>query len=341
VLRPANVLGGFLTFAVPVLLVLGIHEMGHYIVARRHGLRPTLPFFIPFPSFGGLSLGTLGAFIAMRDPMPDRKTLFDVGASGPIAGFLVAVPLVLAGAWMTQSAGHEAPDLHRPEVDLPTGVVEAAGRGRAELRLDDGTRHLLAVTAPQENTGRIDYTLRLTYGLPGGVRGEDVSVLRLEPGRTAHRLLQVPGNATGAQASLEWDDGLRGFGDPLLVRSFRWFGLESDGLLSHPTYIAGWVGLLVTGINLLPVSQLDGGHVARAVLGERMKYAAFGAITLLLVLTYLFRTWLILALFIVLMGIHHPPPLNDRTPLDRKRLALAVVVLLILVLTFVPVPFQM
>jgi membrane-associated protease RseP (regulator of RpoE activity) len=168
-----------------------------------------------------------------------------------------------------------------------------------------------------------------------------VSILRLQPGETAHRVLQVPANATDASATVSWDDGLRGFGDPLLVRGVRWLGLHNDGLMSHPTYIAGWVGLLVTGINLLPVSQLDGGHVARAVLGERMKYAAFASIAMLMFLAYAFRTWLFLALFIVLMGIHHPPPLNDRTPLDRKRLALAIVVLLILVLTFVPVPFQM
>jgi hypothetical protein len=104
-LRLGNIAGGFLTFALPVLLVLGIHEMGHYIVARRHGLRPSLPFFIPFPAGPGMfSLGTLGAFIAMRDPMPDRKTLFDVGASGPIAGFLVAVPLVVAGASTSRTA---------------------------------------------------------------------------------------------------------------------------------------------------------------------------------------------------------------------------------------------
>jgi len=101
---------------------------------------------------------------------------------------------------------------------------------------------------------------------------------------------------------------------------------HNDGYLTHPTFFAGWVGLLVTGINLLPASQLDGGHVARAVLGERMKWAAYAAVAGLVYLALRFQSWMLMAIFILLMGVQHPPPLNDRTGLDLKRKVLAAVV---------------
>src|SRR5688572_17443377 len=91
---PEHLLWGAITFAIPLMVILAIHETAHYIAARRHGLRATLPFFIPLPPFFSPPLGTLGAFISLKDPLPDRRALFDVGASGPIAGFFVALPVV-------------------------------------------------------------------------------------------------------------------------------------------------------------------------------------------------------------------------------------------------------
>ncbi len=97
ILSPANFLLGFLTFSLPLMAILTVHEFGHYIFARRHGVAASLPFFIPVPPFIGLNIGTFGAFISMREPMPNRKALFDIGASGPIAGFIVAIPVLLIG----------------------------------------------------------------------------------------------------------------------------------------------------------------------------------------------------------------------------------------------------
>ncbi len=90
--RPA-LLGYGLSFAMPLLLILGAHEMGHYFACRRHGIRATLPHFLPAPTL----IGTFGAFIRIRSPIPGRKALLDVGASGPLAGFLAALPVLVYG----------------------------------------------------------------------------------------------------------------------------------------------------------------------------------------------------------------------------------------------------
>ena len=100
VFSPEPILLGFVSFAVPLMLILSVHEFGHYFAARRHGMEASLPFFIPVPPIFSPQIGTFGAFISMREPMPSRKALFDVGAAGPIAGFLVAVPVLLVGFFL-------------------------------------------------------------------------------------------------------------------------------------------------------------------------------------------------------------------------------------------------
>lgn len=92
---------GALTFALPLMTILGIHEMGHYLIARHHGVPASLPFFIPLPPITIIPLGTLGAFISIRGPIPDRKTLFDLGVSGPIAGFIATIPVAIIGIFLT------------------------------------------------------------------------------------------------------------------------------------------------------------------------------------------------------------------------------------------------
>ncbi|HEX2022314.1 MAG TPA: site-2 protease family protein, partial [Candidatus Thermoplasmatota archaeon] len=180
---------GFLTFALPLLLILTIHEFGHYVAARRHGVEASLPYFIPVPPFGiGLGIGTFGAFISMREPMPNRKALFDIGAAGPIAGFVVAIPVILVGFALMAAQ--------------PVHVGD-----------DDGT---------------------ISIGTP-----------------------------------LLWD---------ALAVPFQ----LDDASLTHPTAFAGWVGLFVTAINLLPAGQLDGGHIASAMFGERARYASYAAVVGLL-----------------------------------------------------------
>jgi membrane-associated protease RseP (regulator of RpoE activity) len=340
---PQNLLWGFVTFALPLLLMLGIHETAHFVTARRHGLRATLPLFIPAPP-GLMPIGTFGAFISLKDPLPDRKVLFDVGASGPLAGFLVAVPVVIIGALLTTSTALPIPDLDRPELslDIPHELMGDPGTGFARVtatNVSAGTA-IIQVTAAPDAPSHWPFLLRIKVTLANGTHVHEQETTRLGPGETALRSLTIPEGATAAVVELEWDDGLIGFGDPLLVHAINRILQPPAEYLTHPTFFAGWVGLLITGINLIPAGQLDGSHVARAVLGEQAKWAARLGLGLLIGLTLLFSTWLLMALFVIFTGIYHPPPLNDRTRLDRTRMVLAAVVLAVFVLTFVPVPFQ-
>ena len=168
-----------LSYSVPLMLILLCHELGHYVVARRHGVDATLPFFIPFPPWVGL--GTMGAIIGMRRATTDRKKLIDVGAAGPLAGLCVAIPVLLYGL-----------SLSKVEPLAPAGMLEG---------------------------NSILYAL-LKHASKG-----------------------------------------------------LWLPDAHQDVYLHPTAYAGWVGLLVTMINLLPIGQLDGGHVATAYFGNR--YNAF------------------------------------------------------------------
>jgi len=233
---------GTLTFTVPLMTVLGIHEMGHYVMARRYKVHASLPFFIPAPF---TLLGTFGAMISLRDPMPNRKALIDVGASGPILGLLTAIPVAVLGLFLMAADPRPAP-------------------------LNPGGNYLV--------------------------------------------------------------------GEPILYTILSMFIPIPAGASLHPTAFAGWVGLFVTALNLLPAGQLDGGHVARAVLGDNSRYASYGALGLMFVLGFAFPGWYIIAIFILLMGARHPPPLNDLSRLDPKRYGLALAVVAVLVLSFVAVP---
>jgi membrane-associated protease RseP (regulator of RpoE activity) len=243
---------GSLYFAAPLLAILGVHETAHYVVARRRHLDASLPYFIPIPP--PYILGTFGAFVSMREPFPDRKALFDVGASGPIAGFAMSIPIALAG------------------LSLST--------------------HAPAVAA--------------TYCGPT-ILGQPYGNLLLGP-------------------SLFWD----------LLSAF----FPKSILSLHPLALAGWVGVLVTAINLLPAGTLDGGHVFRAILGERARLVSYAASATLFGLGIFYLGWLLFAALIFFLGLRHPPPLNDVTPLDRKRLAVGVFVAAILVSGFVIVPLS-
>lgn len=337
--NPTYLLWGFLTFALPLMLILGIHELAHYVAAHRHGLRATLPFFIPVPP-PLMMFGTLGAFISLKDPLPDRRALFDVGASGPIAGFLVALPVILLGSYLTGAVGEPIPDLDRPfiDADLPF-TLDSDTPGKAVLGFPGAQAGILSfvIHAPDGIEERWSYTAKARVELADGTVRTDLIDGRLAVGQEARRTFALPANTTAATLVVTWEDGLSRFGDPLLVHAFNGF-FDNDGYLAHPTFFAGWVGLLVTGINLLPASQLDGGHVARAVFGERMKYVAWAAVAGLFYLAFQFQSWMLMAVLILFLGVQHPPPLNDRTDLGLKRKVLAAVVLLVFVLTFIPRP---
>lgn len=243
---------GFLFFAGPLLAILGVHESAHYVVARRRHLDASLPYFIPIPP--PYLLGTFGAFVSMREPFPDRKTLFDVGAAGPIAGFAMSLPIAVAGLFLS---------LHAP-------------------------------------------TLPPTYCGPT-LLGQNYGNLILGP-------------------SLLW-------GALLLFVPSGFANLS-------PLALAGWVGILVTAINLIPAGSLDGGHIFRALLGERARFVSYAAAMLLFGLGLLYVGWLFFGIIVLLLGLRHPPPLNDQTPLDSKRYAVGGFVAAILITGFVLVPLS-
>ncbi|MCA1813114.1 MAG: site-2 protease family protein [Halobacteriales archaeon] len=255
---PDNLLGGFVLFALPLMATLTIHEMGHFVIAKRHGVAASLPFFIPLPPVFALNIGTMGAFISMREPIPDRKALLDIGVAGPLAGVLVAIPVTLLGLWFMAA-----------------------------------------------------------------------EPVRLPP-----------------------VEGLAYLGAPLLYDALATpFHLDPNQLI-HPLAFAGWVGLLVTGINLLPAGQLDGGHVAHALLGERSRYLSFAAVGVLFVLGLGippigsfpgfpgYGGWLIFGVLIAFLGVHHPAPLNGLSTLDKPRIVLGWLAMAVLVVCFTPLPLS-
>ena len=243
----SNLMNGLIFFSIPLMAILGIQELGHYFASKRHGVAASLPFFIPLPP-GPLPLGTMGAVISMREPIPDRRALLDIGVAGPIAGFLVSIPVLIIG------------------LSMSTMVFKS--------ELAQGTLML----------------------------GDNVLILLL-----SNLMFNVP---PGYTISL------------------------------HPTAFAGWVGLLVTAINLLPAGQLDGGHIARAVLREKHRYISFATIILLAAMTFLgIGNWLLLILLLVfLLGAEHPPALNEYISLDGRRKMLALIALIIFILSFPPMP---
>ncbi|MEM3396453.1 MAG: site-2 protease family protein [Thermoplasmata archaeon] len=236
------VFSGILFFAIPLMLILGIHELGHYFAAKRHGVSATLPYFIPVPP--PFLFGTMGAFISIKEPIPDRKALMDIGFAGPICGFLVAIPVTGIGLYLST--------IHPPVI------------------------------------------------LDGG------------------------GLVLGSSLFFE------------LLSSMLPFAPE--GL--HPTAIAGWVGLFVTAINLLPAGQLDGGHIVNALFGSNARYLGYAAVLGMLVMSFMYPGWLFFAFLVIILGLRHPPPLNTISKLDNKRKIVGVVAVLILISSFVVVPLR-
>ena len=250
ILSSQYLIDGFIFFSIPLISILGIHEMGHYFVSKKHRLNTSLPFFIPVPP--PFILGTFGAVISTREPIPDRKTLLDVGVSGPICGFLVSIPVSIIGLFLMQQNPVAVPE------NIPSGSL-------------------------------------ITPVFP---------------------------------LILQW---LSGF--------FR-INVNTP-IFTHPTLFAGWVGLFLTSINLLPVGQLDGGHIARALLKEKQKYASWAVILFILVMIWIWPGWLWFGLIILfLIGTRHTPPLNEISPLDTKRKIVGVIAIVIFALCFAPIPIS-
>jgi membrane-associated protease RseP (regulator of RpoE activity) len=248
-------------FTAAVLGVLLTHEFGHYAVGRYHGVDVSLPYVIPF----FVPFGTMGAVIRMRSRIPDRRTLFDIGAAGPLAGLLATV------------------------------VVTAVG-----VSLDP-------MTVPQ----------RVLDG------GGQVILFHNPP------LLDIVAGALGQPT-----------------------GYEAENKVMHPVVMGGWVGMFFTVLNLLPVGQLDGGHIVRAIVGERQETVAAMVPGILFSLAAylwyvegfglndsvgLWAFWGLLAAVVSQGGAADP---IDESPIDRKRLALAALTFLLGALCFLPVPIE-
>ena len=265
-----DVVRGGLPFAASLVAILLAHEMGHYLVALAHGVRATLPYFIPVP-FGA---GTLGAVIRLRSQLPSRRAALDIAAAGPLAGLAVAIPLLLWG-------------IAHSEVQAVSGPAVGS-----------------ALASP------FALLQALLKGAP-----------------------LVSGEPT-----------VQYFGDSLLTLAAAWLvhGTLPPGtdLVLHPVAFAAWLGLLVTTLNLMPMGQLDGGHVLYALLGRRRAHAGSRLVSAALLLAGLFLSWNWLVWWLVtrsVLGLGHPPAALEE-PLDPARGAVALVSLLLFALTFVPVP---
>jgi membrane-associated protease RseP (regulator of RpoE activity) len=256
-------------FAASLLGILVAHEFGHYLMSRRHSTAATLPYFIPFPFS---PLGTMGAFISMQAVPRNKRILFDIGVAGPLAGLVVAVPVLLLGLALSS-----------------VGEIEASPGGFLE---GNSLLYLLAKFA--------------VFG----------------------QFLPAP---TEPQGLLYW---LRYFftGQPI-----PFGGLD---VFIHPVAFAGWAGLLVTALNLLPVGTLDGGHAIYALFGENARKAFPAVMVVLLLLGTFWNGWWMWAVLLLWLGRVHAEPLDQITTLDAPRRALAVLMLIIFLLVFSPVPFM-
>ncbi|MCE8422451.1 MAG: site-2 protease family protein [Candidatus Methanoperedens sp.] len=247
ILNPSEAFKG-IPFTIAIMTVLGAHECGHYFIAKKHGMHTSLPYFIPFPSL----IGTMGAVIKHRGPIPNRKALFDVGISGPLIGLIVSIIVTIIGLFLPPVA-------------------------------------------------QIDTGFQFTLSIP-----------------------------------------------PLFEFITRFIPLN-EAVQRHPVAFAGWVGMLVTALNLIPSGQLDGGHVLRAMIGEKASHIStflpFVLISLGFYVTYIQNKdgfmWVFWGLLLSLFAASgHPKPLNDDIPLDKGRMALGMLIFIMGFLCVTPVPFQ-
>jgi membrane-associated protease RseP (regulator of RpoE activity) len=230
--------------AAGLLSVLVAHEMGHYLACRYYRVSATLPYFLPLPLIS--PVGTLGAFIRIRAPIPHRKALFDIGVAGPLAGLLVCLPVLYLGVF-------------------------------------------------------------------------DARVVPYEPGPLGSHL-----------------------GEPLLFQWVAWFihgPIPADHTLAIGALgYAAWFGLLVTALNLMPISQLDGGHVMYALLRDRAHYITRVGKWVCVALIYFGLSWVLWAILVHVLGRPHPPTLNDAVAVGRARTVVGILSMAVFVVCFVPNP---
>jgi membrane-associated protease RseP (regulator of RpoE activity) len=256
-------------FALSLLGILLAHELGHYFMSRHHKTPATLPYFIPFPFS---PLGTMGAAILMRGTPKNKRILFDIGVAGPIAGLVVAIPVLFLGLKLS-TLGTIDPN--------PNGFLE----GNSLLYL---------------------FAKFVTFG----------------------KLLPSP---VEPQGILYW---LQYF---FTGRPVPFGGLD---VFIHPVAFAGWAGILVTALNLIPAGTLDGGHVIYALFGDKAKKAFPFIVGLLVVLGIFWTGWWIWAVLLFWLGRVNAQPLDQITTLDPTRRLIALAIIIVFILVFMPVPFM-
>jgi membrane-associated protease RseP (regulator of RpoE activity) len=249
-------------FTASIMTVLGVHELGHYVMSRYHGVDASLPYFIPVPTL----IGTMGAVIKMKGHMPNRKALFDIGVAGPLAGLVATIAVTIVG-------------LNLEPVTVPQTLVES------------------------ENT------MQIRLGFPP--------------------LMEL----------LAWLTG-----EPISP--------DSPTKSIHPVIIGGWVGMFVTFLNMLPVGQLDGGHIVRAMTSKYQETIAAVVPGLLIALAaflhyakgvpvravFVWVLWGGLALAVAFVG--PAQPINDSEALGTPRKLIGLLTLVLGALCFTPVPVQ-
>jgi len=260
-------------FALSLLGILLAHEFGHYLVSRYHKTPATLPYFIPFP----LSpLGTMGAAILMKGIPKNKRILFDIGVAGPLAGMVVAIPVLFFGLSLSKLGTIEP---------LSGSFIE----GNSILYL---------------------FAKFVVFG----------------------KFLPAPANFGDLSPFLYW---LRYFftSQPSPV--------GGTDVFIHSVAFAGWAGLLVTALNLIPAGTLDGGHVIFALYGEKARKGFPFIVGLLFVLGFFWSGWWLWALMLFWLGRVNAQILDQITPLDSRRKMVAVLVIVLFVLVFTPVPFAL
>jgi membrane-associated protease RseP (regulator of RpoE activity) len=238
-----NVAGGNIwdgvAFAIALLGILGVHETAHFYAARKHGVKSTLPYFVPAPTL----IGTFGAVINVKSPIPDKNSLFDLGFSGPLAGIIVTIPVLIIGIYLSKIA----PIVSGSMIFYPPPIM----------------------------------TIIMFFLVPSIPVGYELQI--------------------------------------------------------HPIAFAGWVGIIVTLLNLMPVAFLDGGHIVRSLFSEKIHQI----ISILGVIVTWLLGWLPMALLmilILLLNRRHPGALDNVSKLTLRRKAMAIGMLVIFILCLTPVP---
>ena len=270
-----------LPYAISILLIISFHEFGHYFAGVYHKVKATLPFYIPFPPIPYfINFGTMGAVIRTRTRIKDRKSMFDIGIAGPLAGFVVCLVILIYGF-----------------MNVP------------------GVEYLLKIHPDYFSPDYGKEGIALTFG----------------------------------------DSLLFSFLKYIFIKPDQFFPPMSE-IYHYPYLCAGWFGLFITSMNMIPVGQLDGGHISYAMFGDKnhfrisviaftimFVFGLFGFIDAILELNFNigWSGWLFWSLILYFVIKLKHPPVTESTELDYSRKILGWISFFIFLISFSPVPFML